>query len=102
MLFGIEHEQSLAKPVNCIKSIFVVQADQPSEPLDRLFLENFSQAKILQEEAVEGLTRLIGLYHEDTLDAIDWLGQTLLMFYTKEHVTRARQLFVTASEGMEK
>ena len=62
----------------------------------------FSEAKKLQEEAVTGLMNQHGLYHEDTLNAIDALGRTVLMFYTKESIQQARELHLQAVGGMKK
>jgi tetratricopeptide (TPR) repeat protein len=60
----------------------------------------FSDAKALQEEA--GLKKLHGLLDEDTLHAIDYLGRTVLMFYSEDDIKRARELHLTAVEGMRK
>lgn len=62
----------------------------------------YSEARKLQEEAVIGLTKLRGFYHEDTLNAMDSLGRTMLVFYTNEFIKRARELHLQAVNGMRK
>jgi hypothetical protein len=59
-------------------------------------------AKILQEEAVAGLTKLHGVNHEDTLNAVDYLGRSILIFATEEAIRRARELHLLAVNGMQK
>jgi tetratricopeptide (TPR) repeat protein len=61
-----------------------------------------TDAKILHEEAVAGLTKLYGVDHEDTLNAIDHLGQAVLMFWTEDAIRRARDLHLQAVIGMQK
>lgn len=63
---------------------------------------HLSVAKGLQEEAVVGLKKLHGDLHEDTLNAIDLLGHTMLMFKSKESIERARELHLQAIYGMKK
>jgi hypothetical protein len=63
---------------------------------------HFSEAKRLQQEAVVGLKQLHGDYHEDTLNAMDLLAHTFLMFKSEESMAQARQLHLKAIEGMEK
>jgi hypothetical protein len=58
------------------------------------------ESKVLLEQAVTGLTDLLGLDHPDTLNAIDYLGRTVCMFYTKESIMRARELHQQAVDGM--
>ena len=59
-----------------------------------------SDASQLQEEAVDGLTKLFGVEHEDTLIAMDSHGRTLQIFRTEEAFRRARKLHLTAVKGM--
>lgn len=53
---------------------------------------------MLQKYAVDGLVKLKGLKHEDTLSAMGSLGRTIVKFY--ENLNEAKRLLQNASDGM--
>jgi tetratricopeptide (TPR) repeat protein len=61
-----------------------------------------TDATKLLEEAVAGLSRHHGDHHEETLNAIDSLAQTVSMFYTEESTKRSRELHGMAVDGLKK
>jgi tetratricopeptide (TPR) repeat protein len=61
-----------------------------------------THSRELLEEAVDGLTELLGETHEDTLNAVDFLGRTLVMYHDDKLYTVARTLHRKAYDGIRK
>jgi tetratricopeptide (TPR) repeat protein len=62
----------------------------------------YSDARVLQEQAVKGLTDLKGQDHEDTLTAMDNLGRTASKSYESVGESEAETLHTGAVEGMKR
>ncbi|OJJ42353.1 hypothetical protein ASPZODRAFT_2122381 [Penicilliopsis zonata CBS 506.65] len=60
----------------------------------------YSEAREFQQDAVDGLLRLHGPKHEDTLSAMRSLGRTMAKFYEDEDLKEAQRLLRIAFDGM--
>jgi tetratricopeptide (TPR) repeat protein len=68
----------------------------------RRFQGHLTDARRILREVVAGLTAELGELHEDTLDAIDALGRTLIAFYDDKLYLEARELHRKAYNGIRK